>query len=623
MKSLKNKNKNMSRISIWEKYYIHSSITTFIIWMFYLLSIPTSFFNASILNYKTLISEPFDWTVYPLKYVADPFSLTYQERKQNYEDIDSSNYIKIPKYNPEQLLISPDTLDTNSEEYRNLVTSRLIYTVVYMWNYEFDYKEYAWSHAAVDIITPTWTPVRTIANGIIVETGEQSSWFWKYIVIKHNNVLIDWIEQTIYSVYAHLNKITIKEWEKIIKWDNIGYVWTTWTSTTSHLHFQIELDKWQFTPFWPFTSKEAQESGLWFYDWITAWLWQEKAIEYTINPLVFINNNLEYTSNDNSDSEDANSVIIKEEIITEQIASNETNISSEENSKQEENQNINNSEESLENIINNNSEIVITPTTSTWSNDSTINKETEDEQISNLDNIVNPESQIVVSEDKTDENNSWIQIQKAEVIKEEIVAFANQDEELFNYIDTKVNETELFITKDDLFSDIEKWHLSYNSIKYFVEKWVIKWYSDNTFRPDNSITRAESLKVMLWALDKTISSPRGSAFLDIDTESWENEYINSAIDLWVINTDNNYFNPWKNISRSEVLKIILTLSWIDIESVNSSLEINDINNEDWKYKYAIYAIENNLVKLDSSNNFYPDQPITREELVNLLYNFVK
>ncbi len=52
-----------------------------------------------------------------------------------------------------------------------------------------------------------------------------------------------------------------------------------------------------------------------------------------------------------------------------------------------------------------------------------------------------------------------------------------------------------------LYSDLPTSHWSYPSVKRLVDKGIISGYSDNTFRPDNTITRAEYTKLILGAYE--------------------------------------------------------------------------------------------------------------------------
>jgi hypothetical protein len=104
--------------------------------------VQSSVLYGSVLNYQNIQSDAFDGTVYPIEFVPDPFLVSYEQRRGNYVDIDVNKFIKIPEYNPDIFTKNPDDFSAISQEYKQILTQRLIYTVPYMGNYEMDYQEY-------------------------------------------------------------------------------------------------------------------------------------------------------------------------------------------------------------------------------------------------------------------------------------------------------------------------------------------------------------------------------------------------------------------------------------------------------------------------------------------------
>lgn len=595
--------KNLS--NIWEKYYIHSTVLTLVLFLFYLLWMNNSFLYTSVLDFKNVSSEPFNWTIYPIEYVPNPFLLSYTERKKTFSEIDSKYFIKTPKYDSSVFWKDPDTLDTSSQDYIDTLTQRVIYTVPYMWTYNMDYKEYTWSHLWVDIIAPTWTPVRSIANWVVVKVWYEAGWFWNYVLIRHDNIILDsWKKSTIYSLYAHMNKSLTTAWSKVVKWDTVWEVWATWTATTSHLHFQIDLDDAPFSPYWPFTSADMKAAWVWFFDWINVWLWKENAIKYTINPLKFVNNNLNsvYTLNDEK----------------------EVTYTNQDNTTQEQNL-----EEQKNTTTETNTWAISENNTQTWSENEEQNQQSEVELNSAWDELI-----LKDSEDLTILSDATKQVTESQNEETTSVPVASNDSslndpeqeliKLLNNLDD--SEDDVTITNtwalNTLFSDIPDDYEHYKEIKYFKDNSIISGFSDDTFRPKNNITRAESLKVILLSLWISPVSWEESKFIDVKTDSWENSYINAWVNKWVISTTNPTFAPLRNISRAEWLKMILTLAWVDFSKLEKDIQVSDVSETDWYYNYVNYALKNNLIKLDNGK-FLPNQALTREELVVILYNFVK
>lgn len=88
-------------------------------------------------------------------------------------------------------------------------------------------------HSGCDIDAETGTPVKAVADGIIIYAG----WLGSYgivVFIKHGG--------NITTVYAHLKYFVVEVNQYVKQGDIIGYVNNTGLSTGPHLHFEIRID---------------------------------------------------------------------------------------------------------------------------------------------------------------------------------------------------------------------------------------------------------------------------------------------------------------------------------------------------------------------------------------------
>lgn len=87
-------------------------------------------------------------------------------------------------------------------------------------------------HLGVDYAAPIGTPVKTVADGVIVKVGWGQG-FGKMIIVRHIN--------GIESMYSHLSgfRSDIKIGRNVKQGETIGYVGTTGTVTGPHLDFRI------------------------------------------------------------------------------------------------------------------------------------------------------------------------------------------------------------------------------------------------------------------------------------------------------------------------------------------------------------------------------------------------
>ncbi|MDD2693985.1 MAG: M23 family metallopeptidase [Candidatus Gracilibacteria bacterium] len=234
-------------------------------------------------SYTKITSDPFDGTTMPIAYVPDWTKTENQDKSKRFEDISISDYVSIPLYN--QLALLNDIENTSKAS----TILHYTYTVPYMGSYSLNYKENDGSHLGVDIRAPIGTPVLSMANGVVIRTVEADATGNKFIVVRHDNVPLNGVNQTLYSSYLHLSEILIPEGTKVKKGDMIGRVGMTGIATTPHLHFQIDNTNAPFHPYWPFTTSDSQKAGLSFYESVNAGLGKENALKYTINPMNFVN----------------------------------------------------------------------------------------------------------------------------------------------------------------------------------------------------------------------------------------------------------------------------------------------------------------------------------------------
>ena len=145
--------------------------------------------------------------------------------------------------------------------------------------------------------------------------------------------------------------------------------------------------------------------------------------------------------------------------------------------------------------------------------------------------------------------------------------------------DKDVEKTDKDVEKSDkdveksevknLFSDVTTNHVYAKAIELLKNKGIIWGYPDGTYRAENSLSRAELVKIMVWALgvDKSscVASNRSTAaqlktngFKDVSTSDWFANDLCVAKSLGIIKgyPDGN-FKPNKSVSVAEAAKIVI------------------------------------------------------------------
>lgn len=99
---------------------------------------------------------------------------------------------------------------------------------------------------------------------------------------------------------------------------------------------------------------------------------------------------------------------------------------------------------------------------------------------------------------------------------------------------------------------------------------IISGYEDGSFRPDNTITRAEFTKIVVCMMNKETeakSTAGLTGFFDVDAASWHTQYIRYAVNCDILSGyADGSFRPQNTISVSEAVTILLrTLGYNEAE----------------------------------------------------------
>lgn len=635
-----------------KRYFKHNfKIVPFTIALFFTLvalyagQMQSWMYSANVLDLPA--HKPFDGTVYPVELVPDYTKLTEAERNFTYNQLPSSKLIPIPKYDPAVLKKDFDSLkwgDRKDDEVRN---AKITYSVPYMGNYKLDGLENVGSHAAVDIKIPKRTPLRAVANGTVWKVSNQSSGFGKHVVIEHKNVPSpDNVNKkvTLYSSYSHNDENLVKVGDVVDKGDIIAYSGDTGTTTTPHVHFQLDNEESDWHPYWPFTSSEASNAGLSFFEAINAGLGSNKALKATEHPLNFVQNHL-----------DDNYITVNISNVADPI--------------------VGSSEEVLDVTVN-----VKSPTAS-----SIVESEKAESRVQNAESRVQNEKAEVVESQKAEVKSQEVEEVMMEVKEVEPPRFAGfaidvEDtydvEKLGSFVvktidqygniydgsfegevtvksqdgnatakyailtsrrfeDGKVKNTFRRMAEGDdrmlisyngetyysdrfdvvdyselSYSDVPKWHEQYDEFEFLKEEGIMSGYPDGTMKPEKIVSRVEAAKLIVLTLgleEKDLPKAADMNFPDGDKSQWYAPYVAELAKRGILNGDDRgRLLPVKEVNGAEFLKMLFVALEVEVDENAEGL---------WFEKYVEKAVEMGVV----NKNFKPEKGLSRGDVAEIIY----
>lgn len=106
---------------------------------------------------------------------------------------------------------------------------------------------------------------------------------------------------------------------------------------------------------------------------------------------------------------------------------------------------------------------------------------------------------------------------------------------------------------------LDHWFVNYVSKGRQLE--FVEGYGDGLFRPSRSITRAEALKIFVFVAGIDISKSKPvERFLDVRQDAWYAQYINWATENNIINGySDDTFRPNRPITRAEITKLLVAI----------------------------------------------------------------
>ncbi len=170
-------------------------------------------------------------------------------------------------------------------------------------------------------------------------------------------------------------------------------------------------------------------------------------------------------------------------------------------------------------------------------------------------------------------------------------------------------------------------HWAQEAIEALASRGVINGTSETTFAPNNNITRADFITLVVRYFG--LEGNKNDNFDDVNSNMYYTDSIAIAKDLEIINgCGKNMFKPLENISRQDMMVILARA--LKVSGKYDKLDIGSKTYTDYydSYKVADYAVESvdYLISTGLINGtnarVYPNASTTRAEVAQLLYNLL-
>ncbi|OQB12023.1 MAG: Endo-1,4-beta-xylanase A precursor [Firmicutes bacterium ADurb.Bin193] len=171
----------------------------------------------------------------------------------------------------------------------------------------------------------------------------------------------------------------------------------------------------------------------------------------------------------------------------------------------------------------------------------------------------------------------------------------------------------------------EAQHWSKNYVAPLLKKGVFEGYGDNTFRPDQGITREEIATIIVRAMGLTGQAEAAEAvgYSDAaDISPWATKSVDLLTKLGIFKGyDDNNFRPHEVISREELVAVIMRA--MSVQSGQGSTSFTDDESiSDWAKGSVVAAYMAGIIQGHNDHSFRPQDDVTRGQAAAIIYNFM-
>lgn len=170
------------------------------------------------------------------------------------------------------------------------------------------------------------------------------------------------------------------------------------------------------------------------------------------------------------------------------------------------------------------------------------------------------------------------------------------------------------------FKDVDKQHWAYKEIMYLKESGISNGDQNNNFNPQKNITREEAIKMIVVFSGEQIVEEDISRE-DVDINSWYYPYIKTAIHKGIASGySQQLFGIGDNMTREDFFVTIANLIAKTTDINYSDADKFSDDNEISEYaKKAIYFLKNNNIVTGYEGKVNPKNYISRAEVAAIIY----
>ena len=182
-------------------------------------------------------------------------------------------------------------------------------------------------------------------------------------------------------------------------------------------------------------------------------------------------------------------------------------------------------------------------------------------------------------------------------------------------------------TENLMFGDVPTDFWGYTAITALGEKKLISGYEDGSFKPEERITRAEFVKLVLGLYEiiapDAAKDGAGQAFADVNEGDWYYDAVTAAAAAGLVSGSDGLFRPQESITREDAA-VIMQRTISSVKELFGNYIFTDRNEISAYARDAVGVLAaNGYISGVSEGIFSPKDNLTRAQAAQLIYNAQK
>jgi hypothetical protein len=178
-----------------------------------------------------------------------------------------------------------------------------------------------------------------------------------------------------------------------------------------------------------------------------------------------------------------------------------------------------------------------------------------------------------------------------------------------------------YIVSVDRFIDVPYGHRNYVHINALVDLGIINGYSDNTFKPNNTLTRAQAAIMIVRAAGISTEGV-SSSFTDVSPTHAAYKFISAAYQAGIINGySDGTFKPNAFVTRAQIA--IMVQRAFNVQASETVVSFIDVPEGYAPKKFIEILASQKIVNGYSDGTFKPLNNVTRAQFSTMIYNAIQ